>query len=561
LKTNYKPINVSKKTLFFFTLFFIGLMSASVTHAETYTYVAKWGSPGSDDGQFKTPIGIDVDSSDNVYVADFGNHRIQKFDGNGNLITKWGSFGTGNGQFNYPRDVAVDSSDNVYVAEERNNRIQKFDSNGNFIFQWGSSGTGDGQLNIPLCIAVDSSNNVYITDLAANSGWAYPRIQKFSSDGTFISKLGSSGTGDGQLNSPNDIAVDSLDNVYVADTNNNRIQKFDSNGNFITKWGSSGTGDEQFLNAYGIAVDSSDNVYVADTGNHRIQKFDSNGNFITKWGSEGIDYGQFKYPWDVAIDSLGNAYVTDTENQRIQKFSIEKFTPTMTWSTPADIIYGTALGSTQLSASASVLGTFTYTSPAGTLLGTGTQKLHVDFTPTDSANYNTASKDITINVLKATPAITWNNPADIIAGKELSNIQLSASVSVPGTFVYNKQLGAILDIGIHTLHVDFTPTDVVNYTTASKDVTINVLEKPAIPSANFWATPITGKVPLEVQFTDKSAGVPTSWLWDFGDKSISTEKNPVYTYNKAGKYTVSLTVKNELGSNTRKISKYIIVEK
>ena len=77
----------------------------------------------------------------------------------------------------------------------------------------------------------------------------------------------------------------------------------------------------------------------------------------------------------------------------------------------------------------------------------------------------------------------------------------------------------------------------------------------------FGQLPLTGKVSLQIQFTDKSTGVPTSWSWDFGDKSTSTDKNPVHTYSKAGKYTVSLTVKNELGSNTRKISKYIIVKK
>ncbi len=76
---------------------------------------------------FNTPAGVAVDSSGNVYVADKGNHRIQKFDNNGNFITKWGSNGwTGNGQFQYPEDVAVDSSLNVYVADTDNNRIQKF---------------------------------------------------------------------------------------------------------------------------------------------------------------------------------------------------------------------------------------------------------------------------------------------------------------------------------------------------------------------------------------------------------------------------------------------------
>ena len=74
--------------------------------------------------------------------------------------------------------------------------------------------------------------------------------------------------------------------MYVVDTLNNRIQKFNSNGTFITKWGSKGTADGQFNFPDGIAVDSSGNVYVADDGNNRIQKFDSNGTFITKWGSK-----------------------------------------------------------------------------------------------------------------------------------------------------------------------------------------------------------------------------------------------------------------------------------
>ena len=85
--------------------------------------------------------------------------------------------------------------------------------------------------------------------------------------------------------------------VYVADTWNNRIQKFDSNGEFITKWGSEGNGNGELFNHLGISVDSSTgNVYVADTWNNRIQKFDSNGNFITKWGNYGTGDGEFDSP-------------------------------------------------------------------------------------------------------------------------------------------------------------------------------------------------------------------------------------------------------------------------
>ena len=93
---------------------------------------------------------------------------------------------------------------------------------------------------------------------------------------------------------------------------NYRIQKFDSNGAFITKWGSYGSEDGQFSSPNSVAVDSSGNVYVADSYNHRIQKFDSNGTFITKWGSYGSEDGQFYYPNGVAVDSSGNVYVADS---------------------------------------------------------------------------------------------------------------------------------------------------------------------------------------------------------------------------------------------------------
>ena len=85
-----------------------------------------------------------------------------------------------------------------------------------------------------------------------------------------------------------------------------------------------------------------------------------------------------------------------------------KATPTITWATPADITYGTALGATQLNATASSPGTFVYTPAAGTVLNAGAgQTLSVTFTPTDAANYTTATETVTINVLKATPTITW----------------------------------------------------------------------------------------------------------------------------------------------------------
>src|SRR5437773_6291548 len=169
-------------------------------------------------------------------------------------------------------------------------------------------------------------------------------------------------------------------------------------------------------------------------------------------------------------------------------FIINKATPTITWNTPADITYGTALGATQLNATASVAGTFVYTPASGTVQNAGSgQTLHVAFTPADTGNYNTASKDVTINVLKATPTITWNNPADITYGTELGGTQLNATASVAGSFVYTPAAGTVLNAGSgQTLHAAFTPTDTANYNTASKDVTINVVK--ATPTVT-WNNP------------------------------------------------------------------------
>lgn len=107
----------------------------------------------------------------------------------------------------------------------------------------------------------------------------------------------------------------------MADTDNNRIQKFDSNGIFITKWGLPGSGDGEFNEPRGVAVDSGGNVYVTDN-NNRVQKFDSNGTFITKWGEYGTEDGEFNATSGVAVDSAGNVFVTDWWNNRIQKFGL-----------------------------------------------------------------------------------------------------------------------------------------------------------------------------------------------------------------------------------------------
>lgn len=166
--------------------------------------------------------------------------------------------------------------------------------------------------------------------------------------------------------------------------------------------------------------------------------------------------------------------------------SVGQVAPTITWAAPSAITYGTALSGAQLDATASVPGTFSYSPAAGTIPAAGMDTLNVTFTPTDTTNYSTATKTVSLVVNRATPAITWATPAAITYGVALSATQLDATASVPGTFVYSPVPGATPAAGTDMLSVTFTPTDTTDYTSATKTVSLMVNQT---TSAITWATP------------------------------------------------------------------------
>jgi hypothetical protein len=154
--------------------------------------------------------------------------------------------------------------------------------------------------------------------------------------------------------------------------------------------------------------------------------------------------------------------------------TVNKVTPAITWTAPAAITYGTALTVTQLDASSTVTGSFAYSPALGIVLGAGSQTLSVTFTPTDSTDYTTATASVTLTVNKATPAITWAQPAAIMYGIALSTTQLNASSTVAGSFVYSPAAGTVLGAGSQTLSVIFTPTDPTDYTNPTASVALTV---------------------------------------------------------------------------------------
>jgi len=196
--------------------------------------------------------------------------------------------------------------------------------------------------------------------------------------------------------------------------------------------------------------------------------------------------------------------------------NVNKATPIITWSNPADITVGTLLSSVQLNATANVPGTFSYAPAFGAVLSAGpNQSLSTTFTPADLANIDVASKSVTINVSKALPVISWNNPADITYGTPLSPVQLNATANIPGSFSYSPSLGTVLHAGnSQPLTVTFTPNDTANYGTAVATANINVTK--ATPVINWSPLDMTIGFPVGAGQMNATANVPGSFSYSPG---------------------------------------------
>jgi sugar lactone lactonase YvrE len=317
---------------------------------------------------FYFPRSLATDSAGNVYVADTGNQAIRQITPAGVVTTLAGNApfdGSANGigsaaSFNNPYGVATDGAGNVYVSDSFNNAIRKITpagltttiagtsevigsadatgSEASFNFQSYEQWRGPSWSYINGIVS-DSVGNIYVADTNNDT------IRKITPAGTvstFAGIVGVSGHGDGigtnaLFNSPTGLAIDSADNLYVADSGNNTIRMITPVGQVSTLAGVAGNGGSYdgpgvvatFSNPQGLAADAAGNVYVADSNNYTIRKITPSGMVSTFAGtareggnSDGTGAAaRFYTPNGLVTDSAGNVYVVDSYNMSIRKIT------------------------------------------------------------------------------------------------------------------------------------------------------------------------------------------------------------------------------------------------
>jgi DNA-binding beta-propeller fold protein YncE len=271
-----------------------------------YVFVGAWGARGSAPGQFNDPTGIAVTETA-VFVSDARNGRIQVFDLDGNFKRQFGTKGDGPGQLGRPMNL-TSAGDELYVADYWNDRIQVFAHDGTPRRVIGRPGSGPGEFDAPGGVAVGVNGDLFVADFYNQ------RIQHLRADGSFIKqwgKTGKPGRWAGQFIYPTDVALGGDGSLYVADGYADRVQVFSREGRFLHKWGGPfavnifGPFNGWFTTVTGIALDSENNVFVADFYNHRIQKFAPDGTFLTAFGEQGAGPGQFNHAIAVSVAKDG----------------------------------------------------------------------------------------------------------------------------------------------------------------------------------------------------------------------------------------------------------------
>jgi hypothetical protein len=284
----------------------------------SYRYVKTLGTTGvpyiTDNTHLNRPMGIFIDSANNLYMTEDPGNRVLKFNSAKTNLLTLGVGGVcegGNTGFCSPRDIAIDKIGNIWVVDA--NRAAQYDSSGTFLQEFPStdpwnSGNTNNRFEEPSGIAFDSTGRMFVSDTRNQ------RIQVFDMTtgspvySTTIGVTDVTGTTPGYFDTPMRVAIDSLNRLYVAEIGNNRVQRC----TYSSGW-TCVVVDANYNGAQGIAIDESDSVYITDTFNFRIRKCTSTGS-CTTWATDTRGH------YDLAVDALGNVYGSSPYENIIDQF-------------------------------------------------------------------------------------------------------------------------------------------------------------------------------------------------------------------------------------------------
>ncbi|MBE0476947.1 MAG: hypothetical protein IBX62_07625 [Coriobacteriia bacterium] len=294
--------------------------------------------------RFDRPMSAAFGPRGRIYVSDTGNNRVCVFDRRGDFLFEFGGFGVGKpipgveptwkeGLMNFPVGIDVDEDGTVYVADFRNDQIQAFDAEGNFLRAFpdrlkpvGRGGSGQ------------DGGGIAVTDVAVRDGKVYAtdtyQVFVFTTDGKLVRQFGKPGSGIGDLDHPNGVAVGADGTIFVSDSNHNRVTAFDSEGTPLWDFGrplgmarltdpatrtdDADEAEEGLLGLpRGLTVDDEGRLLVADAFDFQLVLIGERGRTIERFGERGTAPGQLNFLNDVDVDG-DLLLVADKENDRVQ---------------------------------------------------------------------------------------------------------------------------------------------------------------------------------------------------------------------------------------------------
>jgi RHS repeat-associated protein len=274
------------------------------------TYSTQFGAAGKGEGQFEWATAPATDSHGDVWVTDYATDHLQEFSSQGRFLASYGGEGNGNGQFYGMTGIAINqATNNMYLGDCSNHRIQELGPKGEFIRAMTSA-----HLSCPGAVALDSSGDVWVVDMTGDE------VEEFSPTGSFLHAYGSKGSGNLQFEEPIGIAVVGS-TVYVADTKNNRIEEISTSGAYVGQFSKEGVDGGQLARPEGIAANQAGDIFVLDSSNNRIEEFSPTGHYMQTIGEYGTGENQLRHPQGMTVTAAGDIYVADAENHRVQKWA------------------------------------------------------------------------------------------------------------------------------------------------------------------------------------------------------------------------------------------------